>query len=1052
MFQKSSVARLLGNFLIFLLTFHFIYGQNTATGVTHLELNKLIEQKISGGQKHIYKITLAEREYVGILVEQIGVDLIIRVLDADGKQLYQFDERLIASGTERVGFAALANADFTLQIEPKSKTAPLADYKIIWKEKRPATEEDLAYLEARLLLYETSALQSAGKYKEAIALAERALQIIEKVYGAENERTAVTLNRLGILSTYMGDSAKAEIYLQRALAIYKLKGANDLNAADTMSNLSPIYRNKGDFAEAEKLLLQSLEIRQRELGQYHNLIGANYNNLGILYRRRGDNAKAQEMYQRSVEIREKLFGADSLEIAPTLANFASFYYFKGDYSTAIKIDERVLAIREKNLPPDHPSIGDSLNNMGIITADSGDPVKAEPLYLRALAIQEKKFGHENIIIAPTLNNLAKLYSERGEYDKAEVLLLRILCIAEAKLGNEHIDIPNYLKAAGDFYTLKGDYEKAENYLKRAFEMLEKFYGKDHFEVGRGCSSMARLYLFKNDPARAARFQECANRISEKYIQLNLAIGTEHEKLSYMKLLAEDLNQTINLQINSPKDKSAAEQAVTTILRRKGRVLDAMSESYTELRRRFDAQDRILLEKLNDTLAALAELTLNKPPNASLAEYEKRVSTLSEQKDKLESEISRKSAGFYESPVSIKLDAITALLPADSALLEFAVYKPILPTNGGNKSNYGEPRYVVYVVRQTDEVQAKDLGETKTIDAVIGEFRKAVRDPKRKDVKRFARDLDEKLMRPVRSLLGNAAQLLISPEGALNLIPFEALVNEKERYLIENYSIAYLTSGRELLRLKTARPSKNKSLIVANPLFGTTNEEAVATTKNGSKKSVTVTRNLSDTYFAPLGGTLEEARSIQNLFPDWTFLSGKEATVTNLKQTVAPQILHLATHGFFLEKEKETKKVENPLLRSGLVLAGANRRVPQNGDDGILTAFEASSLNLWGTKLVVLSACDTGLGEIETGEGVYGLRRAFTLAGTETLIMSLWSVSDYATRELMTDYYKNLKDGNGRGASLRKVQLEMLKKKERAHPFFWAGFIQSGEWANLDGKR
>jgi CHAT domain-containing protein len=145
----------------------------------------------------------------------------------------------------------------------------------------------------------------------------------------------------------------------------------------------------------------------------------------------------------------------------------------------------------------------------------------------------------------------------------------------------------------------------------------------------------------------------------------------------------------------------------------------------------------------------------------------------------------------------------------------------------------------------------------------------------------------------------------------------------------------------------------------------------------------------------------------------------------------------------------TNKIENPLLRSGLALAGANNRGDGTKEDGILTALEASGLNLWGTKLVVLSACDTGLGEVKNGEGVYGLRRAFVLAGAESLVMSLWSVSDYVTREMMTGYYKNLKQGMGRGEALRQVQLEMLKRNDRKHPFYWAGFIQSGEWTNLD---
>jgi CHAT domain-containing protein len=191
--------------------------------------------------------------------------------------------------------------------------------------------------------------------------------------------------------------------------------------------------------------------------------------------------------------------------------------------------------------------------------------------------------------------------------------------------------------------------------------------------------------------------------------------------------------------------------------------------------------------------------------------------------------------------------------------------------------------------------------------------------------------------------------------------------------------------------------------------------------------------------------------------------GAQATESALKQAAAPQILHIATHGFFLEETaggnlpdavrglKNRGKFENPLLRSGLALAGANSR-RDTGNDGILTALEASNLNLWGTSLVVLSACDTGLGEIRNGEGVYGLRRAFVLAGAESLLMSLWSVSDLVTRELMTNYYKNLKQGMGRGASLREVQLAMLRRPEREHPFYWASFIQSGNWSNLDGRR
>jgi CHAT domain-containing protein len=221
--------------------------------------------------------------------------------------------------------------------------------------------------------------------------------------------------------------------------------------------------------------------------------------------------------------------------------------------------------------------------------------------------------------------------------------------------------------------------------------------------------------------------------------------------------------------------------------------------------------------------------------------------------------------------------------------------------------------------------------------------------------------------------------------------------------------------------------------------------------NKNRRSITTASDLSNVYFAPLVGTDEEARAIKTFFNEANVFTGKYATETKLKQIVAPRILHIATHGFFLTDtpplNSSTALIQNPLLRSGLAFAGANER--QGGsDDGILTALEASGLNLWGTKLVTLSACDTGLGQVQNGEGVYGLRRAFFLSGTESLVMSLWSVSDYTTREIMTNYYKNLKQGLGRAEALRNVKLKMMKDKRTAHPFSWASFIQSGQWHPL----
>ena len=389
----------------------------------------------------------------------------------------------------------------------------------------------------------------------------------------------------------------------------------------------------------------------------------------------------------------------------------------------------------------------------------------------------------------------------------------------------------------------------------------------------------------------------------------------------------------------------------------------------------------------------------------------------------------------------------------------------------------------------------DLGEAEAINKAIESLRAVLRrnggkplSDIERDVKLRARALDEMVMRPVRKLLGQTRRVFLSPDGALNLIPFAALVDEQGRYLVERYSFTYLTTGRDLLRMQTHIESKQATVIVADPDFGKQasagSDRILKIKKDTAASAQTVSSgaiDFSHVFFSPLPGTAEEAKALKAMLPDATVLTRERATEAAVKRLARPNILHIATHGYFLEdvvtgpppaigrglmivtSKKETlqeqaaaistagMRVENPLLRSGLALAGAN--LHRSGeDDGVLTASEVAALDLWGSKLVVLSACDTGVGEVKNGEGVYGLRRALVLAGSESQVVSLWPVSDEGTRDLMIEYYRALEAGQGRSEGLRQVQLRMLANKNRQHPYYWASFIQSGEWANLDGKQ
>jgi CHAT domain-containing protein len=996
-------------------------GQTTSESVT-LEINKPLQREIAGGQTHEFKANAAAGRYAKIVVEQRGINLFVRLIGENGKFITESDSEISGTGAETLEIYAAAD-DLRVTVAVRNKTAAPGSYKIEFVEQREPTAGEIALNEARSLWFTADEMWRAGKYAEAQTLAERCLMIRTRELGERHSEVARAYLTLGNIVSET-DYEKGDLFYGRALEIgEKTLGKNHQFVAAVIGNWGSNFKLKGDYVKAEEFGLRALEIREKLLEPNHPQIASALNNLGNIYGARGDNRKAAEFYLR------------------------------------------VLTIRESTLGAEHPQTAVALNNLAIVTED---PAAAERLHLRALAIREKTLGAEHQDVAQTLYNLGTIFSAAGDYAKAETYTRRSLTVFEKALGAEHQFVSYPLNLLGAIYKFRGNYAEAETNFLRAVAIKEKV-SPLHPELGGTLTNLAAVYVLKGDLEKAIAAQTRANEILEYNALLNLRIGSEREKLAYMQTLEDVDSNTMTLNFRSEANSQATrELALTSVLRRKGRVLDALSDSFAALRRRFDAQDQKLFEDLNRATTDLVSFVTD---GKTLApnEYRRGLKTLEEKRDAIENRISRRSAGFFKADESVSLSEVRALIPQNSVLVEFAVYRPVSFKLSGfgldkNPQAFEEPRYAAFVVGADGEIHAKDLGVMREIDGFVNDLRLALRDPTRKDVKKLARTLDEKLMQPLRAFANGATQFLVSPDGGLNLIPFEALVDENGKYLIENYSFNYLTSGRDLLRMQRAQTiSKSKSLIIANPNFGAAAQNNSNTTRKPNRQSITATRNLSETYFAPLAGTIQEARVIQNQFPDAQVLSGESATETALKIINAPRILHIATHGFFLENanainQPQTRntnvkfEAENPLLRSGIALAGANKRGGGAEDDGILTALEASGLNLWGTKLVVLSACDTGLGEVKNGEGVYGLRRAFILAGTETLVMSLWQVSDYMTRELMTKYYKNLKTGTGRGASLRQVQLAMLKKKSREHPFYWAAFIQSGEWANLDGKR
>ena len=969
--------------------------------------------------------------------------------------------------------------------------------------------------------------RAKGDFEEAEPKLQRALDIREKALGPDHPDVANSLNILALLYKEKGDYAKAEPPYLRAVAIWeKALGLEHPNVAISLNNLAALYLAKGDFAKAESNHLRALAIDEKVFGHDHPEVATSLNNLAVLYKGKGDYPKAASYFQRTAMILEKAFGPDHPNLAVSLNNLAELYREKGEYAMAEPLHQRAVAILEKTLGPEHPDTIAALSNLAGLYVDKGDYTKAEPLLervitmdertfgrdhprvtaalaklaslyknrgskrdeakagpllQRALAINEKALGPDHPELAASLNNLAGWYSAKRDYAEAESLYRRALAIVERQFGAEH---PKYAISLGNIavlYYRKGDFAQAEPLFHGALAILEKTLGPIHPIVTDTLDGLASLSLAKNDVRRAVTFLNRATKASEQNISSVIGVGSEREKLAYMALFSNQTNFALALNARSgASDQRAIELAFTILLQRKGRVLDAMMNNIAQARRRAvesgNQEDQKLFDDLLDAYSRLSALTHKDPYLAGSVSLQSQLDEAKKQVEEQEAKVSARFPQVRAQLQPVTLEAIQSLIPKQTALIEYALYAPFdLQTK-----NWGAPRYAAYVLTSQGPPHWIDLGKAKGIDQTIKELRKSLSDPGHNYNRQFARSLDEQVMRKVRALTGGAKRLLISPEGQLNMIPFAGLVDEQRHFLVEKYSITYLTSGRDLL-LRFHEQSKEAPLVLADPEFGEQpNSGSQAAQHLGRPLAAEQNGNASKNPFGPfvpLPDTKKHAEEIKALWPQARILTGAEATKVALKKARAPLIMHLGTHGFFLQDiggrpldprdlnlvgtdpatmsapgfDRWMALAENPLLRSGLALAGANLR-RSGDDDGLLTAQEVAGLDLWGTKLVTLAACETGVGQVKNGEGVYGLRRALVLAGAESQLMSLWKVRDDATTDLMKDYYRALQQGQGRGEALRRAQQQMLRDPYRNHPYYWAAFILSGEWANLEGKR
>lgn len=980
-----------------------------------LQPDQTIERRLARGEEHRYQIAMTSGEYARVIVEQRGVDVVVQVRGIDDRPIADFDDEVQRAGQEQVDVVANMAGIYTMVITAGRGTVLPGTYTIRVGGRRSAAADDRSMLQSRKLRTTAARLETEGRFEDARRALECSLTLIELV-----------------------------------------RGPDDVQAAAVAVQLAGVYRRLAELPESESLYLRAIAIMERTLGPGHPITAQAQSQLAALYQREGEIRKAEPLLHRAMEVIDSTLGSDHPWFVSCLATLASLRDTAGDLEDEEAIDRRALSIEERIGDADSVQYAGLLNNLGEVYRQKQDYARAEPLFRRSLELGERLLGPSNYSIATALQNLGIVARERRDYATAVACNLRALKIRERVVGPNHPDVAHVLTNLANIYRATGDYEQSLQIHLRALHIWESAAGPYQRATLLSVGNIAKTYAAMGDIPDAIAYQGRTDAIAEKQLALNLVTGSERQKLLFAQGLSERTDRTLSLHLReAPGNQHAAALAALVLLQRKGRVLDAMIDTFAAVRQRIaNTGDRGLLDRLNATTADLARVALKVPETWHPEARQNAIRDLEAKKEHLENELAEHSAAFRAEMQPVTLEAVQAAVPEHSALLEFAIFRPFNPRGERNSEAYGPAHYAAYVLRRRGAPRGFDLGPADAIDTAIDGLKQSLRDPNRNDFTERAHAVDDLVMRPLRASLRGAARLLISPDGELNLVPFEALIDKHDQYLIERYSVSYLTSGRDLLRMQATRANHSKPVIFADPVFGepaTPTQEQIRAISwdRTTRSSIATGDNPSAVYFAPLAATADEARAIKALFPEAAVFTGQRATKAALQQVKAPRMLHIASHGFFLRDANNA--LANPLLRSGLALAGAN--LPHDSrDDGLLTALEASGVDLWGTKLVTLSACDTGIGEIRNGEGVYGLRRAFVLAGAESVVMSLWPVSDAIARQTMVVYYKGLRAGRGRGDALRQAKLALLTRRGRQHPFYWASFIHSGEWASLDGRR
>lgn len=968
----------------------------------------------------------------------------------------------------------------------------------------------------------------AGKFPDAERHARTLLASTERLHGADSRETADVLDLLSEAMRKEGKSHDPEALsvCLRALAIReRLLPADDPSIAVSLENLGGLHLANGDLDKARPPLERALAIRTRALGPRHpdvawsliwlanlELSAAREDTARVLVERavaiqdstlrdddpkrtqglemlagmeyhRGEYREAAALYEQILGLRLASLGLEHVQTASALHNLGAVLSEMGDYAEGRRYLEQARAVMRRVLSAQDPMVVKTVYGLGLVREKQGDPEGALALYREAARLQRKAFGPDHPDYAWYLMSAGGLELQLGHRSAARKALLEALRIQERALGPKHPELAYTLRELAETDAEGGSVDLALERGGRALEIQERSLGSSHPDLVPTLVGLARFHALKGDTAGAFDLALRASQIRTDHLRLTSGGLSERQALAYAAVGPTGLDVALGL-VAAP----GANERPTSVRR----TWEAVAQTRTLVLDEMAARHRASVEDTSsDATAAaaralrearqrLANLLVRGSIDDTPERYQALLRTARLEMERAERELGTRSR-LAPTMTPSNLQRVLGAMPAGWGIVSYASYRAD-----------GKRQYLAFVRGEAGEPVAVPIGDADRIDELVNQWTRNIVASSQPDTRasgraedaarQAGRSLRAAVWDRVREALGRVDGVLIIPDGSLHGINFGALPEENASYVVEGVPVLhYVTSEFDISTSRSRTPHGAGLLAFGGVDFGaeSTPRSRSDTGRESAENEDTNCGSFYDANFAPLPQSRAEVEEIARAWGDSTHatvMTGSQATEDAFKR-LAPgrRVLHLATHGFFLNPSRCLQELagsrgiggleiavrpkpvlsfdqQSPLLLSGLALAAANRRseATPHEEDGILTAEEVASLDLRGVEWAVLSACDTGVSVGGQGEGILGLRRAFRTAGVATLVISLWPVQDEAAREWMRALYQNrFHDGVDTAHAVRAATIEVLRSRRAqgrsTSPFYWAAFVAAGDW-------